>query len=106
MLMDACQKLRRTCFDQSVSVMHETIPVTILLFAGASEAVGADKVKLTVKRNCTAGYILEQLAGQFPELRELLASCRLAVDCEYVSDETLVNLSDSELALIPPVSGG
>lgn len=36
---------------------------------------------------------------------KFLKSTRFAVNCEYVSPETLVHDGD-ELALIPPVSGG
>ncbi len=78
----------------------------VLLFAIARDLVGADEVFVSVGLEPSAGEILLQLGEEFPELRVLLPTCRLAVDCEYVSSETLIKDTESELALIPPVSGG
>ncbi|MEM9586209.1 MAG: MoaD/ThiS family protein [Planctomycetota bacterium] len=81
------------------------------LFAGAKQLAGTDHVHVDVRvdagvdEGCTASDVLTRLADQHPELAELIGSCRLAVDCEYVSNDCAVNPSSS-LALIPPVSGG
>ncbi len=85
--------------------------VRIDLFAGAGERAGADHVMLNLSVDCdstqlTAGMLLDCLGRSCPSLLDLLPSCRLAVDCEYVSGETLVDVGQSEFALIPPVSGG
>lgn len=83
----------------------------VLLFASAKERVGATEVSLELTaegetQTVTAGYVMERLGMEYPCLLDLLPSCRLAVNCEYVSEASLVPLVDSEFALIPPVSGG
>jgi molybdopterin converting factor small subunit len=49
--------------------------------------------------------VIAAVGRHLPELLGLLPSCRLAVDCCYVNDDAAVS-ADSEIALIPPVSGG
>jgi molybdopterin converting factor small subunit len=83
----------------------------VVLFAGAKDLVGAQEVTLEFKchdatNKLTAQKILSLLGELYPSLLDLLPSCRLAVDCEYVSGETLVDLGADEIAVIPPVSGG
>lgn len=78
----------------------------ILLFAGAKQAVGRDTVTIEVPDDSTAADILAALAAQYSELASLLPSSRLAVDSTYVSTDAAVIAPDSEVALIPPVSGG
>jgi len=49
--------------------------------------------------------IIKALTQQYPELKQLLPSCRIAVNCQYVGPDASVPLG-AEVALIPPVSGG
>ena len=97
----------------------------VLLFAAARDLACGDVVQIEVvvpldgdsgnakdvrgqsgdEIRTTAKSILQALGEQCPELQALLPSCRLAVDCEYVSPETCIS-PKSEIALIPPVSGG
>ena len=56
-------------------------------------------------QSATVLEVMEALAMQFPVLKDLLPSCRIAVDCEYVGTETPIT-PGAEVALIPPVSGG
>lgn len=101
--------------------------IEVLLFAAARDLTGRDVVKVEVaspvqhadansvsetqagdvgNATCvTVSCLLRALGQQYPELRLLLPSCRLAVDCEYVGPEVGV-AQDAEVALIPPVSGG
>ena len=107
--------------------------IEVLLFAAARELTGRDVVEIEVQGEGSrpmqpgkagagidasgeveaAGndaYVLvscirQALTQQFPELKPLLPSCRIAVDCEYVGPDASVP-SGAEVALIPPVSGG
>lgn len=78
---------------------------TVLLFAGAREAVGADRLQVTVPAGATARCVLTAIGAAAPQLCGLLPACRLAVDRQFVGDDCLLPI-DAELALIPPVSGG
>ncbi|MGB1926384.1 MAG: MoaD/ThiS family protein [Rubripirellula sp.] len=89
----------------------EVLSLRIVLFAGAREIVGLEEVLLELRlgeeaSGLKAEAVLQRLGELYPRLGDLLPSCRLAVDCEFVSGETLIDRSANELALIPPVSGG
>ena len=79
--------------------------VEILMFAAAREAAGRESIEVDVAVNATAGEVIQAIGSQLPQLAALLPSCRLAVDSQYVSDDSIVS-PDCEIALIPPVSGG
>ncbi len=79
--------------------------VEVLLFAVAREAAQADSIVINVTEGARAGDVLEALGQQIPGIAGLIPSCRLAVDSEYVGAEAAVH-PGSEVALIPPVSGG
>ncbi|HBE66722.1 MAG TPA: molybdopterin converting factor subunit 1 [Planctomycetaceae bacterium] len=91
--------------------------IEIQLFAGAAEAVGTNRVRLTDQdfSAVTAvggapdslprvAQVREALSAKYPELAELVSHSRFAVGSEFASDETVI--AEAELALIPPVSGG
>lgn len=78
---------------------------TVLLFAGAREAVGADSLEVTVPQDATARCVLTAIGSAMPQLDGLLPACRLAVDRQFVGDDCPLP-PGAELALIPPVSGG
>lgn len=77
----------------------------VAMFAGAREAAGSDFVQVSVPPNANARELLQALAVAVPQLAGLIRVSRLAMDFEYVDDHTTVR-PQSELALIPPVSGG
>ena len=79
--------------------------VEVMLFAAAKENAGADRVTVESCEPMTALLVLRQLGQAYPKLKPLLPSCRLAVDDQYVGNDFRVD-PDSEVALIPPVSGG
>ena len=82
-----------------------TPTVTVLLFAAARERAGLSRLQLPVGEGLRVRDVLAQLAAQLPALAPLLPHLRVAVDREFVDLETPVP-AGSELALIPPVSGG
>lgn len=77
----------------------------ILLFGITREITG--KQKLTVPAAepiTTVGELKNWLSGQYPALKQL-SSLAVAVDSAYAENEDKLT-PDSEIALIPPVSGG
>jgi molybdopterin converting factor subunit 1 len=79
--------------------------IEVLLFAAARDAAGSDAIQVDVADHAQAKDVIAAVGRHLPELAGLLPSCRLAVDCCYVNEDADIS-ADSEIALIPPVSGG
>jgi molybdopterin converting factor subunit 1 len=79
--------------------------IRLLLFASCRDAVGGKEFDLEFEEGISAGALREELALRYPRLRPLKEKLLLAVNAEYVGDETAIRNGD-EVALIPPVSGG
>lgn len=79
--------------------------VEILLFAGLRERARRDRLAVEVEEGATSADVKRAVAHTAPELAELLPPCRLAAGQEFTAEHDVINLA-SELALIPPVSGG
>lgn len=85
--------------------------VTLRLFAGAAQQVGASELELEIPQADQAhpavlvGDIARQLAAQFPQMRDLVQASRWAVGDEFVELGFEVG-SKHTLVMIPPVSGG
>ena len=79
--------------------------VTVRLFARARELVGAGECVVELPEGATVGALRQKFLRDRPVLRDLLPRCVVAVDAEFADDGTLLQES-SEVALIPPVSGG
>jgi molybdopterin converting factor small subunit len=78
-----------------------------LFFARAREQVGTERYEFTDLPEGTslATFRQEHLLKRFPQLQNL--TFFLALDHQYVDDESLSILSErTEIAVIPPVSGG
>ena len=79
--------------------------VQVKLFAAARELAGSDKVELDVPDRATLADLRAALATEFPALQKLLPHTLWAINAEYARDDSIIN-EHSEIALIPPVSGG
>ncbi len=77
----------------------------VKLFAVARQRVGRDEIDVEFPGSATVGQLRAALAEQFPPLADVLRHARIAVDSEYAGDESKL-APTSEIALIPPVSGG
>ena len=75
----------------------------VLLFAGLSEACGRDHIELEVEAPMTVAALRADCLRTQPALQG--QTFRVAVDSVYVEEDALVS-ADSEVAFIPPVSGG
>lgn len=81
--------------------------LTIQLFGPYAKAVGQNHLLLECDDHhpMTAGMILTALGRKHPAMTSLLASARLAVNCQYVAKDHPVKAED-ELAVIGFVGGG
>ncbi len=78
--------------------------VTALLFASYAEALGSDRVELTVGGSSTVRDVVDQLRAM-PGGSSLPASPLVAVNLTYAKADQRVESGD-EVAIIPPVAGG
>ena len=78
---------------------------TVRLFAQARQSAGTDFIELELPSDATVGDLRRAMLSHCPSLADLLPYCHIAVDTEYASDTTPIE-ENSEIALIPPVSGG
>jgi molybdopterin converting factor subunit 1 len=79
--------------------------LTVQLFARAKDLAGSDRVRLELSDGARVVDLRRQLAIAVPRLGELLERSAIAVDGEFARDNTALQ-TESEVALLPPVSGG
>ncbi|QWU17817.1 molybdopterin synthase catalytic subunit [Paenibacillus sophorae] len=80
--------------------------ISIRLFAGLAEAIGSQILDFHVAEpQVTAGKLKELLSASYPEAAGQITVSMVAIDREYAPEDTVISNS-SEVALIPPVSGG
>jgi molybdopterin converting factor subunit 1 len=77
----------------------------VKLFAVARQRIGRDEIDVELPDSATVRHLRSALAEQFSPLADVLRSARIAVDNDYAADTVLLS-AQSEIALIPPVSGG
>ncbi len=91
--------------DPIRSTNNQAKPVIVQLFAKAAEITGTRQITLQLSGEETVGTLFRKIAINHPELSELKASLRFAVNHEFSDDTRRLHPGD-EIALIPPVSGG
>lgn len=79
--------------------------VRVQLFAAARDKAGTSTVELDLPQDATVAVLRSSLVAACPQLRDIAARAMLAIDTDYARDDATVHPS-SEIALIPPVSGG
>jgi len=79
--------------------------IVVKLFAAAAERAGRSAVAVELPPVSTVAALRAELISFVPELAGWLDRCAMAVDCEFAED-SLVLAEVSEVAVIPPVSGG
>jgi molybdopterin synthase sulfur carrier subunit len=79
--------------------------VVVKLFAGTRELVGRAEVEVEIRENSSVGLLRKSLLEQYPALGPLLPHTMFAINSKYATDEMLLP-ANSEVACIPPVSGG
>lgn len=87
------------------------VEIKVLFFAKAREILDHSEVTIQVSRTpLNKSGVFNLLETTFPGLKVLNRSFALALNEEYLDDETLENEvsfeNKDELAVIPPISGG
>ena len=82
----------------------KTLKIRVLFFALAHELAGDSSIEIEVPAPATAADAEEELKRRY-WLGSRLSSYRIAVDEEFAGKETPLR-DGSEVAIIPPVSGG
>ena len=86
---------------RSVDVENQ---VCVKLFAGFAESAGVKEVRVAVEQ-FTVAEVRCALERKLPQLAPLLSRSAIAIDGRYAVENDLICTS-SEIAVIPPVSGG
>jgi len=79
--------------------------ITIRLFAGAAQQAGVRTLTLELSEGADVAAARTALLDQMPQLKALCDVSLWATETEVLDEHTLLR-PDSELAMIPPVSGG
>jgi molybdopterin converting factor subunit 1 len=79
--------------------------VRVKLFAVAKELAGRDELRVELPWGATIKDLRTTITAVSPALAHIVPHAMWAVGAEYANDNTTLN-EKSEIALIPPVSGG
>jgi MoaE-MoaD fusion protein len=79
--------------------------VTVLYFAAARERAGISRETLELRDGATAADARDAACAAHPALQPIAERLRLAVDQEFAPEDRPLR-DGSEIAFIPPVSGG
>ena len=82
----------------------DKIPIKIICFAGLRKYFGTE-VTVLVETGTNYSKVIDELKVINPEATEILSSCRIAVNEEFISLDELLK-PENILFLIPPSSGG
>src|SRR5262249_1383926 len=77
----------------------------VRFFARARDLVGLDSCRLDLPAGSRSRDLQRRLLEQYPGLADLLKASAIAVDQKLASADTAIS-SDTEVAVLPPVSGG
>jgi molybdopterin converting factor small subunit len=101
------RRFRRT--DSNIQVAPKETEAmnrfSVLLFARLKELAEASAVDVDLAEGATIADLRRRLGDVRPKLGTLLPHCLFAVNDKYVG-ESFVPPANSEIACIPPVSGG
>ncbi|MCI0332763.1 MAG: molybdopterin converting factor subunit 1 [Planctomycetes bacterium] len=79
--------------------------VRVKLFAVAKERAACDELTVELPTHATIADLRRSVTIAYPALAPILSHAMWAVDTAYANDNTKLT-EQSEVALIPPVSGG
>ena len=79
--------------------------LAVKLFAAARQWADADRVELDVPSAATIADVRRELLFRLPILAQFGPHLRFAVNADYADEDTPVS-PESDVACIPPVSGG
>ncbi len=79
--------------------------VKILFFANLRDRAGTKSLDIEIPEGITVQGLKEQIARDYPNLKQSMEAVLISIDREYAFDEAIV-ADGSEVAMFPPVSGG
>ena len=79
--------------------------IDVRLFAVARQRIGSATLAVDLPEHATVADLRRSLAESAPALADILPKLMIAVDSEYADDDRELS-PGSEVAIIPPVSGG
>lgn len=79
--------------------------VCVKLFAVAKDLTGREQLSIDLPPGATVGDLRDAVVAASPALAKIVPHALWAVDAEYAGAGKPLN-EQSEVALIPPVSGG
>jgi sulfur-carrier protein len=79
--------------------------ISVKLFAAARQIAGCEAIEVELPDGATVGQLRQAIARQFPNIDRTAEHCLFAVDNQYADNSTPL-APGSEVACIPPVSGG
>ena len=82
----------------------EKIAVEVMCFAGLRKYFG-NGTSVSVNSGAACSEVIDEMIRMKPEAGEVLSSCRIAVDEEFISPQETIR-SGMTLIMIPPSSGG
>jgi molybdopterin converting factor small subunit len=94
--------------DCESSEPFEQVSVRLYCFAAAKDRTGVAQTRLKLKVEWTdQDSLLTELVARYPTLADIRPVLALAINEEYVMDQTTIHLTENDvIALIPPISGG
>lgn len=79
--------------------------VKLLFFATLRDRAGTKSMELEVPSDLTVQGLKDQLAREYPSLKDSMLSVIITINREYAFDDAVIP-PNAELAMFPPVSGG
>jgi molybdopterin converting factor subunit 1 len=79
--------------------------VWVKFFAAAKQRAGTQAARFSLAENACVRDLRAALVSEYPSLGELLPHCRIAVNCDFATDDLPLD-EKQEIGVIPPVSGG
>ena len=80
--------------------------ITVLYFAVFKERLGRAEELLDVPNGNRVKDAIDLLTGKYWDIAQLRGKFRIALNGEFIDDESIFLKDGDELALIPPVAGG
>jgi sulfur-carrier protein len=82
----------------------DKVPVKVTCFAGLRKYFGGE-ITVFVESGASFSEIIDEMIRMKPDAGEVLTTCRIAVNEEFISPKEKIK-SERTLFLIPPSSGG
>lgn len=92
-------------YERLLKARSTPVRLTVRLFAMARQTAGRAEMVVELPTGATVATLRAALVATCPELAPLMPNVMIAVDAEYAADDHVLE-ADSDVAVIPPVSGG